>query len=70
MGRVGNKVNDINWDASLVSSPATVLIHCGDVNKVKKIETDYQQRNWKIQAKTVLHVLWRSFFKYISWKGD
>ena len=33
--RVGNKGNDINWDRSPVSSPATVLIHCGEVNKVK-----------------------------------
>ena len=35
MGWVGNKGNDINWDGSPVSSPATVLIHCGEVNKVK-----------------------------------
>ena len=34
-GRVGNKGVDINWEASPVSSPSTVLIHCGEVNKVK-----------------------------------
>ena len=26
---------DINWDASPVSSSAALLIHCGEVNKVK-----------------------------------
>ena len=36
MGWVGNKGVDINWDTSPVSSPATVLIHCGEVNKVNK----------------------------------
>ena len=35
MGRVGYKGSDINWDTIPVSSPATVLIHCGKVNKVK-----------------------------------
>ena len=38
VGRVGNKGNDINWDASPVSSPATVLTHCGEVNKVNWIQ--------------------------------
>ena len=35
VGRLGNMGVDINWDASPVSSPATVLIRCGEVNKVK-----------------------------------
>ena len=35
MGGVGNIGVDINWDASPVSSPATVLIHCGEVHKIK-----------------------------------
>ena len=26
---------NINWDTSPISSPAAVLIHCGEVNKVK-----------------------------------
>ena len=43
MGQVGNKGNDINWDASPVSSPATVLIHCGEVNKVKVIKVNEEQ---------------------------
>ena len=30
-----NKGVDIDWDASPVSSPAMVLIHCGEVNKDK-----------------------------------
>ena len=34
LGRVGNKGNDIYWDASPVSSPATELTQCGEVNKV------------------------------------
>ena len=36
VGRVGNKGVDINWDASSVSSPAMLLIHGGEVNKVNK----------------------------------
>ena len=35
MGWVGNEVVDINWDASPVSSPVTVLSHRGEFNKVK-----------------------------------
>ena len=33
-GWVGNEGVDINWDASPVSSPVTVLSHCGDFNNV------------------------------------
>ena len=40
MGRVGNRGVDINWDASPVSSPARVLIHCGEVNKVNKVKVN------------------------------
>ena len=39
VGRVGNIGVDINWDASPVSSPATVLIHCGEVNKSQKVKS-------------------------------
>ena len=34
VGRVGNRGGNINWDASPVSSPATVFIYCGEVDKV------------------------------------
>ena len=37
VGWVGNKGVDINWDASPVSTPATVLIQCGEVNKVNEV---------------------------------
>ena len=43
MGRVGNKGNDINWDTSSVSSPATVLNHCREVNKSQS-----QDFCWKV----------------------
>ena len=33
MGWVGNKGVDINWDASPVSSPVTVLSHRGEFKK-------------------------------------
>ena len=33
---MGNIAVDINWDASPVSSPVTVLIHCGEVSKKTK----------------------------------
>ena len=35
VGRVGNRGGNINWDASPVSSPVTVFIHCGEGEKVK-----------------------------------
>ena len=38
MGRVGNIGDDINWDASPVSSPATALTHCVKVNTVNKLQ--------------------------------
>ena len=53
MGRVGNKGSDINWDVSPVSSPATVLTHCGEVNKSQSqvkvcLHTCAKLRNHKV----------------------
>ena len=36
MGWLGNKGVDINWDTRPVSSPVTVLSHCGEFSKVKQ----------------------------------
>ena len=35
VGRGGNRGGNINWNASPVSSPATVFIYCGEVDIVK-----------------------------------
>ena len=57
-GWVGNEGVDINWDASPVSSPVTVLSHCGkfivlnksDVKKSKICSTYYHINLHKVNV--------------------